>query len=86
MILFNIYLLLFVIVALALAAVYQFLWRPLVRIKAQNDERELEIEQMRQREADLEARLRDSAMHELEKECGPLQSHLGETSKSDTDQ
>ena len=86
MILFDIYLLLFIIVAIALTAVYFLLWRPLQRVKAERDARERQVEEMRQREADLEARLRDTAVTELEKECGPLQAHLGDISNSEQGQ
>ena len=83
MILFNIYLALSLVLIAILAAVYFGLWRPLQRARAERDERDRLIEQMRQREADLEARLRASAVHELEEDCGPLKSQLGDTSNSD---
>ncbi len=87
MILFDIYLLLFVIVAMALAAVYFLFWRPLQRVKAEREAHQRKVEEIRQREADLEARLRVTAVTELEKECGPpLQAHLGDISNSEQDQ
>ena len=83
MILVNIYLLLTVLLAVALAAIYFYLFRPLMKMKAEREEQERQIEEMRRREADLTDRLQKAARQELDKECGPLETHLGETSPPD---
>ena len=78
MILFNIYLILFLVLAMALWAVYQFLYKPLQKARAEQEEQERQIHEMRRREADLTDRLRKAARQELDKECGPLETHLGD--------
>lgn len=86
MILFNIYLLMIaVLIGLAVIA-YQKVWRPLQKLRVQTQEQERQLDEMRRREADLEARLRDAAMQELEQECGSVETHLGETFQSDRNQ
>jgi type II secretory pathway component PulJ len=78
MILLNIYLVLFALLAIVLWAIYTFLYQPLKKANADREEQERQIQEMRRREADLTDRLRKAARQELEKECGPLKTHLGE--------